>query len=438
MDIAERAQALALKIRKHKADIETEEATKTAFVLPFIGNVLGYDVFNPTEVIPEFTADVGLKRGEKVDYAIAHEGQVQLLIEVKKINDSLRIEHASQLHRYFTVTNARIAILTNGETYHFYTDLDAPNRMDAKPFLVLDFADIDETLWPELAKLTKESFDLDSVISAAGELKYIGQLKRLLAAQFKDPEHEWIRFLTTRVYEGSFTQRVREQFAPLVRKATQQFLNEQVNDRLKNALGRSDSYEVPTSDSDAPGRQVELNGGRTSDQPSMERNEIVTMEEELEGYRIVRAIACSEVPISRIAPRDTKSYFGILLDDNNRKPIARLWFNRTKKYLGVFDENKVEVRIAIERVEDIYQYAGRLRHTVAGYLDRSSATEIGPVRQVDQTLLGEMREREHGSESRVNSCGRLRTEQRDGGVDGDLGDVADPSAILHSGRGELA
>src|SRR3954466_7847412 len=105
MEIADRAQALALKIRKHKADIVTEEATKNAFVMPFIGRVLGYDVFNPAEVIPEFTADVGTKKGEKIDYALVHGGQVQMLIEAKKVTEPLRLEHASQLFRYFAVTN---------------------------------------------------------------------------------------------------------------------------------------------------------------------------------------------------------------------------------------------------------------------------------------------------------------------------------------------
>ncbi|MEV6605330.1 type I restriction endonuclease [Kutzneria sp. NPDC051319] len=363
MEIADRAQALALKIRKHKADIETEEATKNAFVMPFISTVLGYDVFNPSEVIPEFTADVGTKKGEKIDYAIVHGGQVQVLIEVKKVRDPLRIEHASQLFRYFAVTNARIAILTNGEVYEFYTDLDAPNRMDAKPFLVLDFSDIDDTLLPELAKLTKESFDLDSVISAAGELKYIGQLKRILAAQFKQPEDEWVRFLTTRVYEGSFTQRVRDQFLPLVTKATRQFLNEQVNDRLKNALGGPDAYvSVSTELPAEPEPAMKVVDGV---------EDVVTTEEELEGYRIVRAIVCGEVPAGRVVARDTKTYFGVLLDDNNRKPIARLWFNRSKKYLGVFDENKVETRIAIPDAEDIYQHADHLRKTVARYLAKA-------------------------------------------------------------------
>jgi hypothetical protein len=343
--------------------------------MPFISTVLGYDVFNPAEVIPEFTADVGLKKGEKIDYAVAHDGKIQLLVEVKKINDPLRIEHASQLFRYFAVTNARIAVLTNGEVYQFYTDLDAPNRMDAKPFLVLDFAALDETLLPELDKLTKESFDLDSVISAAGELKYIGQLKRVLATQFKEPSDEWVKFLTSRVYEGSFTQRVREQFVPLVVKATRQFLNEQVNDRLKNALGEPDAYVSVSKDNAEP----------VSDEKPVSVDsvgEIVTSDEEIEGYRIVRAIVCSEIQVSRVVLRDTKTYCGVLLDDNNRKPIARLWLNRSKKYLGVFDENKVETRIAIDDVEDIYRYAEHLRKTVARYLvkvDVVAVAETGPV-----------------------------------------------------------
>lgn len=386
MEIAERAQALALKIRKHKASIETEEATKNAFVMPFISTVLGYDVFNPAEVIPEFTADVGTKRGEKIDYAIVHDGQVQVLVEAKKINDPLRLEHASQLYRYFAVTNARIAILTNGEIYQFYTDLDAPNRMDAKPFLVLDFSDIDETLLPELAKLTKASFNLESVISAAGELKYIGQLKRILAAQFKQPEDDWVKFLTTRVYEGSFTQRVRDQFIPLVEKATRQFLNEQVNDRLKSALGGPDSYVSVSAGAADPVEQPvgpEVAAAAPGSKP-IDGGEVITTEEELEGFRIVRAIVCSEVPASRIVARDTKTYFGVLLDDNNRKPIARLWLNRSTKYLGVFDENKVETRIPLANIEEIYLHADQLRKTVARY--GTSALRVDTVElQIDST-----------------------------------------------------
>jgi hypothetical protein len=266
-----------------------------------------------------------------------------------------------------------VAILTNGETYEIYSDLDAPNRMDSKPFLVLNFSDIDETLLPELAKLAKGSFDLDSVINAAGELKYIGQIKRILAAEFKQPDDDWVKFLASRAYDGNFTQRIREQFAPLVEKAARQFLNEQVNDRLKNALGGTDyvgNFEGPEEPVEQqPGEPV-LVASKQVD------GEVVTTEDEFEGYRIVRAIVCSEVSPARIVGRDTKTYFGILLDDNNRKPVARLWFNRAKWYLGMFDENKAETRIPISSVEDIYRYADQLRKTVARYLAKSVVLEV--------------------------------------------------------------
>lgn len=195
--------------------------------MPFIASILGYDVFNPMEVIPEFTADVGIKRGEKVDYAIVRDGEVQILIECKTSQSTLRLENTSQLFRYFGTTNARLAVLTNGVVWQFYTDLDAPNKMDSKPFLVLDLLDIDETLIPEIQKLSKESFDLDSIINAAEELKYVGAIRREIAAQFREPSDEWTKFFTTRVYEGSFTAKVREQFTELVHKASKQFLTEQ-------------------------------------------------------------------------------------------------------------------------------------------------------------------------------------------------------------------
>jgi hypothetical protein len=363
MDFAELLTALATKVRNQRDAIQTEEATKNAFVMPFISTILGYDVFNPLEVVPEFTADVGIKRGEKIDYAIMRDGEVQMLIECKKSTEPLKIEHASQLFRYFAVTNARIAVLTNGETYQFYTDLDAPNRMDDKPFLVLDLLDIDETLIPELIKLTKDVFDLDSIISAAGELKYIGQIKRTIASQFKDPEDDWIRFFTTRVYEGAFTQKVREQFTTLVTKATKQFLNDQVNDRLKTALGAS-NYPI-TESSEA----AEAVTSRPVAEGDLDRDtELETTLEELEGYQIVKAIACSEVRPHRVVHRDAKSYFAVLLDDNNRKPIARLHFNGKKqKYLGLFDADKNETRHPIDSLDEIYNHASSIREIVKVY-----------------------------------------------------------------------
>lgn len=369
MNFTEAVNSLATKIRDKKGAIETEEATKNAFIMPFISSVLGYDVFDPSEVVPELVADVGVKKGEKIDYAIMKDGEVQILIECKKIGEPLNLNHASQLFRYFAVTSARIAILTNGQVYQVYTDGDLPNRMDEKPFLVFDLLDIDRTLLPEIQKLSKESFDLDSVVSAAEELKYIGLIKRVLANEVREPTDDWIRYFVSRVYDGKATQKVVDQFRGLVTKATSQYVSDQVNDRLKNALG-GETPAVPIPEptpSEVPIAAVES--------LPIPDTDIVTTDEELEGFNIVRAIAVSEVTPERVVHRDAKTYFAVLLDDNNRKPIIRLHLNgKSVKFVTTFEDSaRSGVRHDIASVVDIYQVADHIRTTIREYLDESVA-----------------------------------------------------------------
>lgn len=363
----EAIEQLASKIEEYAPTLETEEATKNAIIMPFIAQVLGYDVFDPSEVSPEFTADIGTKRGEKIDYAILHDGQVQMLIECKRIGAPLDINHASQLFRYFHASNARIGVLTNGKLWHFFTDLDNPNRMDEKPFLRLDLGDVDPYTLPELKKLTKSAFDLDSVLNAAEELKYVSSLKRELGAILKEPDDEFARLLIARVYDRSATARVKEFFRPLIAKACRQWLSDQVNDRLKAALqGQAPAVVAPQDEgamatASAPVAEVqeEAHDGKSG---------IETTLEEVEGFNIVRAIAVAELAPERIFARDTKSYFGVLVDDNNRKPLCRLHFNaRAAKYLGLFDAEKVETKYPIEAPVDIYRYAEQIREAAKRY-----------------------------------------------------------------------
>ncbi len=232
--------------------------------------------------------------------------------------------------------------------------------MDEKPFLELDLLDIDEYSVPELIKLTKSAFDVDSIINAAGELKYVSQLKKLIGAQVSKPEDDFVKFFASRVYEGVITQKVREQFYELTRKALAQFLNDQINDRLKSAMSGTIQpimTSMPVTNSANADTQDRDESG----------DKILTTLEELEGYHIVRALVRSVVDAKRIVQRDTQSYFGILLDDNNRKPICRLHFNRSQKYLGIFDEEKNETRHAISSIDEIYEYADQLKKTVGYY-----------------------------------------------------------------------
>jgi hypothetical protein len=335
--------------------------------MPFIKKVLGYDVFNPNEVVPEFHCDVGTKRGEKIDYAVMKDGKARLLIECKKIGEPLNLNHASQLFRYFAVTHARIAILTNGQEYQVYTDGDAPNRMDEKPFLVFDLLNIDSTLVPELQKLSKEAFDLDSVLSSAEELKYIGMIKRVIFAEAKEPSNDWLRFFIAKVYAGNATQRVLDQFRPLVIKSMNQYVNGQVNDRLQNALGDNGEVDrVPVEDGQVAPPKTQEPAGDAVDP------DIDTTEEELEGFKIVRAIAVSEVRPERVVYRDAKTYCAVLLDDNNRKPIIRLHLNgKNVKFVTTFETNKIGSRHNIETVVDIYKVADLVRETIRNYENAS-------------------------------------------------------------------
>ncbi len=359
MEFAEKLNSLSVKIRQQGASIQTEEATKNAFVMPFIHAVLGYDVFDPSEVIPEYVCDVGTKKGEKIDYAILKNGEIQILIECKKIGEALSLNHASQLFRYFHVTNARIAILTNGRVYKFFTDLDAPNKMDEKPFLELDLLDIDEHVVPELLKLTKSAFDVESIVNAAGELKYVSQIKKLLNGLLTNPDEDFIKFVASRVYEGAVTQKVRELFSELTRKASVQFLNDQANDRLKSAIsGAPTAVQAQTQAPSEPEAESTEDGA----------DKVVTTEEEVEGFMIVKAIVRHVADVKRVTMRDNQSYCGVLLDDNNRKPICRMHFNRSQKYLGVFDAEKNETRIPINGVDDIYAHSEKLIETTRSYL----------------------------------------------------------------------
>ena len=147
---------------------------------------MGYDVFNPTEVVPEFVADLGLKKGEKIDYAIFKDSAPIILIECKHWAQNLDL-HDGQLLRYFHVSKARFGLLTNGIVYRFYSDLVEANKMDEKPFLEFAITDIKDNQIEELKKFHKSYFDAESIVNTASELKYANELRNLLSQELNNP-----------------------------------------------------------------------------------------------------------------------------------------------------------------------------------------------------------------------------------------------------------
>lgn len=357
MDLIDRIRQLSQRIAKMKSAVLTEEATKMSFIVPFF-QMLGYDVFNPEEFLPAFTADVGIKKGEKVDYAIMIDDQPVILIECKWCGLSLT-SHDSQLFRYFGTTTAKFGILTNGIIYKFYTDLDAPNKMDLKPFFEFDITDIKEAQVAELKKFQKSSFNLEEVINTASELRYSSAFKKIFSEQLQNPNDDFVRLFLTDVYDGVKTIGVIERFRPVLKKALNQFISETMNDKIKSALDTNDAQppqpqevvEEPVNDVQEP------------------ISKIITTEEEIQAHALICGMLKDVVKPEDIVHKDTESYFGILYQNNTRKWICRLRINNSRVVLNYPDANKNVVKVDLTSIFDLLNYKEQLIEVAKRYID---------------------------------------------------------------------
>lgn len=340
VDLSTKLVELEKRTSQHRELLLTEEAAKTALVMPFL-QALGYDVFNPSEVIPEFTADVGIKKGEKVDYALCIDGKVGILVECKPSSMELDLKHASQLYRYFSTTDARVAILTNGVVYQFYSDIDQPNRMDDKPFFVFSLDAIKRSDPQTLERFAKAQFNIEAILAEAGRLKLQSQVRIELEKEFAAPSDDFVRLMAARVQNGRMTAAVKEQFSGILSASIAALIRDRVNDRLTSALNVANPSPTMVEE----GANDDMSEG----------DGVITTDDEIGGFRIVQAICARLVDPKRIVIRDSKSYCAILLDDNNRKSIARLHFNSpTTRYVGTF-VGKDETRHTVSALTDIYK-----------------------------------------------------------------------------------
>ena len=355
MDFIDNLRTLSTRITNTRELIQTEEATKNSMIMPFIQH-LGYNVFDPLEVTPEFVADIGTKKGEKVDYAVLKDGKPIMLFECKKAGAELNINHAGQLFRYFHVTSARFGVLTNGLTYQFFTDLEQPNKMDEKPFFEFNILDFKERDVTELKKFAQASFDVESILTTANDLKYTRLIQNKIADWVSNPSEEFVRLVTSDLLESRrFTATVKEQFTAITKRAFEQLISERINHRLKGAMTSELTEKQPS---------VTTAGDvGTSDESEQE---IVTSQHEIEAFYIIRSIVRDVLPAKRVFIRDAVSYCAIIVDDNNRKPLCRLRFNNPNRLvISLFNEKKEEERIPINDVDDLHIYADKLKESAA-------------------------------------------------------------------------
>lgn len=340
MDFKDSIIKLSERIKVQCNAVKTEEATKTSFIMPFIAS-LGYDIFDPYEVIPEMDCDLA-KQNDKIDYAIQKDGKTIILIECKQCSINLNL-YTTQLSKYYAASNARFGILTNGREYRFYADLDKNNIMDEKPFLVVDLTNLSDDDIEQLKKFHKSYFDESDILSTAQELKYSTEIRKFVKEELDSPSAELVRLFAKRTYNWSITQKVIEQLTPIVKESFSNVINEIIQDRL-NLASKVEKEEV----------KLNINETKIAD------DGIVTTEEELEAYHIIRGILRKEIPAEKITYKDYKSYF-VISAFRQTNWICRLRFGYRKKNISFPLPNyKGEASIEIKNIDDIFNISDKL------------------------------------------------------------------------------
>ncbi|MBZ7965682.1 type I restriction endonuclease [Campylobacter molothri] len=335
MDFENQINSIIETIGERKALVNTEEATKMTFIMPFL-KALGYDVFNPSIVVPEYTADIGIKKGEKVDYAIFKDGKPFILIEAKNHTENLD-NHNNQLIRYFnTNPNIKFAILTNGIEYRFFTDIEQKNLMDKTPFSVINLEKLKPRDIKVLQRFICTDLNLDEILNIAIEKKYYRNIQDIFKNEIENPSDEFTSFFAKQITEKRMTNAVLEEFRNYIKKSFKEIINDLAYDKITNI---KNNLQAVNDDEDE--KEIDSN------------KEIVTTEEELQSFYIVKSIlAETDTNLDDITYKDTLSYFSILYQNKVTKWICRLYFNNSKKFITFPDGTSQN----IEKLEDIYKF----------------------------------------------------------------------------------
>ena len=358
-EVRTRSGRFATRLKQLKESEMTEEATKTSFVLPFI-QMIGYDIFDPSNLIPEFTADIGTKKGEKVDYALIQNKHPVMLIECKKYGTSLHGDTVSQLVRYFGVTEARVGILTDGINYKFFSDLDQSNVMDPRPFFEFNILDFTEQEVRELKRFTKDEFDKDHIIDAAKELRYASEIKRLLAKELTKPSDAFLKYVMKEVYEGRISASARKMFSRLTHSAFNQFVSEKIQDRLTYALKQEDDTAQEQKE-----KVVE------------EKQEPEFTYDEMRALNIIKAILAGIVDSKCIGLRSNKRYCSVVLHNgpelNDFGIVLFRLSARRPESMSLHARDFPEIKL--NDIEDLFNHTDKLRQHMVRKLESPEPTE---------------------------------------------------------------
>lgn len=316
MGFAEDIAKLSEQVRKRIDNVSGEEATKMALIVPFL-NALGYDVYDPSEVIPEYVADFAIKKAgqfEKVDYALAINGSIVMLVEAKAYGHKADA-HDGQLSRYFNgLLTTKVAIVANGIDYRFFTDLRDKNLMDKEPFFAFNILEYETKDIENLKFFHRDNFDVTAITNHAEEMVYVKAITQLIGNVLRFPSEGFVRFLITELgtvapgYEiqGRITGKVIEKFKPIIKKSIQGSLVELMTRSLNQEMAQT--VESNDTKLDEIDKEIEEN------EVEEDKVKINTTEEELTAFEKIKLIISTSKSYKfEIQYKDTVSYFGINL-----------------------------------------------------------------------------------------------------------------------------
>lgn len=340
MDFVRRVRKFVQDAEPNLQHVTNEQATKLALVFPFL-QLLGYNPANPAEIMPEFTADVGTKQGEKVDIAIKMNNEPVILIEVKPFGTDLTL-HNTQLFRYFTATDAKFGVLTDGLRYRFFSDLEEKNKMDNRPFFEINLLDADESHISEMRRFEKDSFDLEEAAAAAAELKYTRRILLDLEKELHNPSDDFLTYWLRKIGIARVTKARRTELKPVVKRALNQFIHERVNSRLKSAMERVREEQESQDEAE-----------NTAENEVSEEESLRKIKEQ-EAFQIIRAILRRIIPVERIHYRETQNYLTVTIDPNRLNDICRIYIGTRRKAIEILSEPQKRQRF--ESIDDLYDY----------------------------------------------------------------------------------
>lgn len=211
----------------------------------------------------------------------------------------------------------------------------------------------------------KSKFDIATILDAASALKFSTKAANFSRKQLDHPDDDFVKLVGKQIYEGTLTKNVVEQIRSAIQSALEMIVRTRIQDRLSVAFADSSSS---TNNSEEPSGDAK------------NESEIETTEEEIQAFQIVRAICAKVIDVERVTLRDAKSYCSIFVDDNNRKPLARLYFNtKSKISIGIFAKEKREEKFEISSLRNIFKYSGILEETASSYRLQFAGRGRAPV-----------------------------------------------------------